>query len=145
MRYSIYLCVVAALTTGCASDPPTPVATGASTSAPYVEGVPVTQAAANGQPVALDVITTEAQPAHVTQTAQTGHTASAAPAVANGNQVVCEQIATIGTRLTRKVCKTQEQIAFEREQAGKVTEGVQRPGPVEVDRMRDTGANSPIH
>lgn len=110
MRHSIVLCVAAALITGCANNPPATVATGSGTAAPFVEGVPVTEAAQNGQPVALDVITTQTQTVHGTAAEDD-----------EGNRLVCEQIATIGTRLARKVCKTQAQIAYEREVAEKTT------------------------
>jgi hypothetical protein len=110
MRYPIGLCVLAALTAGCASNPTTTVATNSGTAAPFVEGVPVTEAAQSGQPVALDVITTKTQTVHGTAAQDD-----------EGNRLVCEQIATIGTRLARKVCKTQAQIAYEREAAEKAT------------------------
>ena len=133
MRASLLLCIAAALSTGCASSPPTQVATAtASTPAPFVEGIPIAEAVKNNQPVALDIITTrpEDEPAASNADKLSANDADK-PSANNADKVVCKEIATIGTRLTRRVCKTQQQIAYEREQAQTVTEGHQRPAPLQ--------------
>ena len=118
MRASLFLCIAAALSTGCASNPTVPVAADQASTAPAsvaANGSETTVAQA-GEPVSLEIVQT---PAPSTATS------------AQGEKLVCKEIARIGTRLTRRVCKTQEQIAFEREQAQSVTEGHQRPAPLQ--------------
>jgi hypothetical protein len=141
MRTSLFLCIAAALSTGCASRPPTQVATAtATTPAPFVEGIPIAEAVKNNQPVALDIITTrpegppsanDADELSANDADEPSANDADNPSANHADKVVCKQIATIGTRLTRRVCKTQQQIAYEREQAQKVTEGHQRPAPLQ--------------
>ena len=118
MRASLLLCIAAALSTGCASNPTIPVSADQASNAPAsvaANGSETTVAQA-GEPVSLEIVQT---PAPTTATS------------AQGDKLVCKETATIGTRLTRRVCKTQQQIAFEREQAQTLTEGHQRPAPLQ--------------
>ena len=107
MRASLFVCIAAALSTGCANNPTVPVAAhqAGTAAAPVTANASNTQVAQAGQPVALEIV----------------NTGTSAAKTAQGDDLVCKEIATLGTRLTRRVCRTQAQIAADREEAKKKT------------------------
>ena len=117
MRVSLFLCIAAALATGCASNPPDSVAGDQPSAAavPIAANPPDTQVAQAGEPVSLEVVQSAVPVAKTPQ----------------GEELVCKQIATLGTRLTRRVCRTQAQIAYDRQVAKEATEAQQRPVPLQ--------------
>jgi hypothetical protein len=67
----------------------------------------------NAPAEALDAAQAEAVPVETVRTPL--------PTADDADALVCTDIATIGTRLTRRVCKTRAQIDMEREAAQKMT------------------------
>lgn len=53
---------------------------------------------------------------------------------ADEDEIVCEKVASTGTRFTTRVCKTRKQIEEERQRARDATEAVHRDGVIQKQR-----------
>jgi hypothetical protein len=106
MKTSLALCALAlGATLGCASSPTTPAApTADSNAAVPVEQVSTT-VSADGNTVTTD----------------------------DGDKLICRSIASTGTRLKERVCKTKSQIEAERERAKEATDAFQTKGGIQEE------------